>query len=115
MSMGDLVVREVDVRALAEARKAGAFVLDVREPYEFDSEHLAGVVLIPMRSVPSRLDELPKAQTVFVICRSGHRSMQVCRYLGANGLDAVNVAGGMVAWSAAGLTEAPRPTDTQTS
>ena len=59
-----------------------------------------------MHLVPQRLDELTRdagARPVYVICRSGNRSWQVCHYLGVHGIDAVNVAGGIEAWLAYGL------------
>ena len=102
--MSDPGVREVDVRSLATALRDDALVIDVREPFEYNAGHLEGARSMPMHLVPQGMGELPKDDTIFVICRSGNRSWQVCHYLNQHGYNAVNVAGGMVAWDAAGPT-----------
>lgn len=79
-----------------------AVVLDVREDDEWVTGHVDGATHIPMGDVPARLDEVPEADPLYVICRSGGRSARVATWLNANGFDAVNVAGGMGDWEAAG-------------
>ncbi|MFE3201306.1 rhodanese-like domain-containing protein [Embleya sp. NPDC059237] len=79
-----------------------AFVLDVREAYEWDAGHVAGARHIPMNTLLDRIDEVPHDTRVYVMCRVGGRSAQVTHYLGQQGWDAVNVDGGMLAWEAAG-------------
>ena len=79
-----------------------AVVLDVREVNEWTAGHIDGAVHMPMGDVPARLDDLPEGDPLFVICRSGGRSAQVAAWLNYNGYDAVNVAGGMGEWEAAG-------------
>jgi len=75
-----------------------ALVIDVREPYEWDFYHLDGTMLMPMNTIPERLQELPKDRTIYVICAHGVRSHAVCRYLTQQGYgDIHNVAGGMAA------------------
>jgi rhodanese-related sulfurtransferase len=100
-------VREANVRSVADATAAGAPLIDVREQFEFQSGHAPQAVSMPMHLVPLRLDELrddnPSAGPIYIVCRSGNRSWQVCHYLAQHGVDAVNVAGGMVSWQAAGL------------
>ena len=81
---------------------ADAVLLDVREDDEWQAGHAPDAVHIPMTELADRLDDLPEATPLYVICRSGGRSARVTGYLNANGWDAVNVAGGMGAWSAAG-------------
>ena len=56
-----------------------------------------------MGQVRTRQTELPRDRRIVVICRSGGRSAAVTESLRAAGFDAVNLAGGMCAWSAAGL------------
>jgi rhodanese-related sulfurtransferase len=63
---------------------------------------VAGAVLMPMNDVPGRVDELPRDRVVHVICQSGHRSRSVTDWLRAQGVDAVNVAGGTGEWAARG-------------
>lgn len=81
---------------------ADGFLLDVREPGEWAAGHAASAVHIPMGEVVTRLAEVPGDQRVHVVCRSGGRSAQVAQYLIAQGLEAVNVDGGMIGWEAAG-------------
>lgn len=76
-------------------------VIDVREQWEFDQGHLPGAELIPMASVPGRIDAFRSDdEPVYVVCRSGNRSGQVVTYLAQNGIHAVNVAGGTADWQA---------------
>jgi DMSO/TMAO reductase YedYZ molybdopterin-dependent catalytic subunit len=82
---------------------AGALLLDVREPDEWRTGHAPGATLMPMASVLGRHAELPHDLRIVVMCRSGGRSAAVTDSLLAAGFDAVNVAGGICAWSAAGL------------
>jgi rhodanese-related sulfurtransferase len=84
----------------------GDFLLDVREDDEWRAGHAAGALHIPMSEFVARYGELteaaPQDGRVNVICRSGGRSAQVTMYLTQQGIDAVNVDGGMGAWAAAG-------------
>jgi rhodanese-related sulfurtransferase len=79
-----------------------AVVLDVREDDEWVHGHVEGATHIPMGQVPGRLDELPEADPLYVVCRGGGRSARVAAWLNQNGYDAVNIAGGMGDWEAAG-------------
>lgn len=84
--------------------KAGAFLLDVREPSEWEAGHVEGAVLIPLGQLQSRISELPTDRDILIICRSGNRSGQARDLLRAAGLKrTTSVGGGMNAWSAAGL------------
>ena len=74
-------------------------LLDVREPWELEIASVPGIVHIPMGEVADRLDELNREQEVVVLCRSGRRSMEVARFLQQSGFRAVNLAGGILAWS----------------
>ncbi|MEV8551694.1 rhodanese-like domain-containing protein [Streptomyces glaucescens] len=82
------------------------FLLDVREDDEWQAGHAKGALHIPISDFVARYGELteaaPQDGRVNVICRSGGRSAQVTMYLAQQGIDAVNVDGGMQAWEAAG-------------
>ena len=52
-------MREVDIPTLRAALDQGAFLLDVREPHEYEEVHVPGAVLIPLGQVADRVDELP--------------------------------------------------------
>ena len=85
------------------SHKQKPFLLDVRQPEEFRSGHIPGAKLIPLGDLRTRLNELPKNQEILVICRSGNRSLSATRHLASAGYNAVNIRGGMNAWSNAGL------------
>lgn len=93
-------VREIDPTQLQEMRGRGATLLDVREPWETEICRIDGSLLIPMRSLPQRLQELPAGEPVAVICHSGMRSLMVAQWLAQQGYDAVSVAGGIDRWAA---------------
>jgi rhodanese-related sulfurtransferase len=95
-----MVTSEISVRELA-ALGPDAHVIDVREHYEWDGGHISTAVHVPMASVPDHL-ELFVERTTYVICHSGGRSLRVCEYVAGHGHEVVNVAGGMMAWAAAG-------------
>ncbi|MGZ4728933.1 MAG: rhodanese-like domain-containing protein [Acidimicrobiales bacterium] len=95
-------VSEIDVEALAGLHAAGATVLDVRQPDEYEEAHVAGALLIPLAEVPDRVAEIPAAGPVYVICRSGARSMRAAEWLVSQDIDATNVAGGTLAWIESG-------------
>ncbi|HKD61148.1 MAG TPA: molybdopterin-synthase adenylyltransferase MoeB [Terracidiphilus sp.] len=75
------------------------FILDVREPYEYQIAQIGGK-LIPQNDVPKRLDEIPRDREIVVQCRSGARSQKIAEFLKQSGYSqVVNLAGGILAWS----------------
>lgn len=86
----------------AAAVPADAILLDVREHDEWAAGHAEQAVHIPMGEIVARIAEVPDGGRVHVVCRVGGRSAQVTQYLIAQGVDAVNVSGGMLDWEAAG-------------
>ncbi|MDQ3576585.1 MAG: rhodanese-like domain-containing protein [Actinomycetota bacterium] len=86
----------------ATALDADAVLVDVRQPGEWAAGHIESAAHIPMGEVTSRLAELPEGAPLYVICRSGSRSARVVEYLRSQGINAVNVAGGMQDWAASG-------------
>ena len=81
----------------------GAYLLDVREPDEWEAGHAPDAHHMPMMEVPARMAEVPTDAEVVVVCRSGGRSGQVTSYLIGNGWDNVrNLDGGMQSWAGAG-------------
>lgn len=85
-----------------EQLPADRVLLDVREDEEWNAGHAPGAVHVPMTELAARLDEVPDATPLYVICRSGGRSARVTEYLNANGWDAVNVVDGMSGWAQSG-------------
>jgi rhodanese-related sulfurtransferase len=100
-------VPEIDVAELARVRAGGAVLIDVREPDEYTAAHVPGATLVPLATVPDRLDEVPTEGPVYVICAKGARSLRAAEFYRAQGIDAINVAGGTTAW-----VEAGQPTST---
>jgi rhodanese-related sulfurtransferase len=82
--------------------EGGTVLLDVREQDEWDRGHAPTAILLPMSTLPNGLDSVPTGQRVLVVCHAGSRSARVTKALLESGYDAVNVAGGMLAWSDAG-------------
>ncbi len=80
----------------------GAWLLDVREDDEWAAGHAPGATHIPLGDLGTRATEVPRDTTIYVICRSGGRSARATLALVGSGWDAVNVAGGMQDWAAAG-------------
>lgn len=95
--------REVSVEEAAAKREAGAFILDVRQPEEWNDFHIPDSTLIPLGELASRVDELPRDQEIVVVCRSGNRSQQGRDILLEAGFSQVtSMAGGVTQWRAAG-------------
>jgi rhodanese-related sulfurtransferase len=84
---------------LGDTGRAPPVLLDVREPWEFQTCSIAGSTLIPMGEVPARVAELDPQQEVVVICHHGGRSMQVAMFLEKNGYKVHNLAGGVDSWA----------------
>ena len=80
----------------------GVTMLDVREPVEWEQAHVPGAVHIPLGELPTRLDELPGAAQLLVVCAVGARSARAVAYLLQHGHDAVNLDGGLMEWHTAG-------------
>lgn|SRR5512138_2111621 len=74
-------------------------LLDVREAWELGVASVPGVVHIPMGEIAERVRELDASKETVVLCRSGRRSLEVAKYLQQNGFRALNLAGGILAWS----------------
>lgn len=102
-TIGAVDVPAISVSDLAEHVASGAPVVDVRQPEEYEEVRAPGVTLIPLDEVPSRTAEIPTDRTVYVICKSGGRSAKAVEILRQQGIDAVNVAGGTMAWVEAGF------------
>jgi rhodanese-related sulfurtransferase len=103
---GGVPIAEITVEELAARLQDGAIVVDVREVHEWVQVRVPGVRLIPLGELPQRAREIPEADVVYVICRSGARSLRACEVLMRTGAEAVNVAGGTLAWVDSG-----RPTE----
>jgi rhodanese-related sulfurtransferase len=98
------VVRDLTPEEVARGLEDGQIILvDVREPNETALERIPGAVLVPLSSFD--MEEIPKpdGRSVVFSCRSGTRSVKASELAQAAGLpyDA-HLAGGIIAWKAAG-------------
>jgi len=97
------MTKDITPQEFVERRAGGAdmTLLDVREEWEMTLAPVpADIVHIPMGQIADRLDELDRTRETVVICRSGGRSLQVARFLEAQGFACVyNLTGGILAWS----------------
>ncbi|MFT7650155.1 MAG: rhodanese-related sulfurtransferase [Candidatus Poriferisodalaceae bacterium] len=96
-------VPEIDVRTLAERLDEGATLIDVRQLEEWEQVRVPNVPLIPLDQFVDRIAEVLTDGVVHVICKSGGRSGQAVAFLREQGVDAINVTGGTMAWVDAGL------------
>jgi adenylyltransferase/sulfurtransferase len=79
--------------------KDGVFILDVREPDEYQAGNIGGY-LIPLNDLPKRVGELDPNKEMVVLCRGGGRSTKAVEFLRGHGFTNVtNLAGGIVAWA----------------
>lgn len=75
------------------------FVLDVREPHEYQICNIGGY-LIPLGDLPKRVSELDSSKEIVAHCRSGVRSGKAADFLRQAGFKKVhNLAGGILAWA----------------
>jgi rhodanese-related sulfurtransferase len=85
---------------LADANRARPVLLDVREPWEFETCRIEGSQPMPMQTVPARMQELDEDSEIVCICHHGARSMQVAAFLERQGFEKVtNLTGGVHAWA----------------
>jgi rhodanese-related sulfurtransferase len=85
---------------IADASRASPVMLDVREPWEYQTCHIDGALPMPMNTVPARQEELDPEAPIVCICHHGTRSMQVAAFLERNGFTQVaNLTGGVHAWA----------------
>ena len=98
--MTDYEVSVEDVKGKMDAGESFT-LLDVREPWEFETARIAGAKLMPMGDVPSRAhQELDSDDHIVVICHHGVRSMNVTVWLRQQGFEhAQSMRGGIDAWS----------------
>jgi molybdopterin/thiamine biosynthesis adenylyltransferase/rhodanese-related sulfurtransferase len=88
-----------ELRTLMNTAHTHLQLVDVREPYEYAAGHIEGSSNIPLQQLLQSSASFDKELQLIFVCRSGGRSAQACRWAQAKGrTDALNVAGGMLAW-----------------
>jgi rhodanese-related sulfurtransferase len=97
-----MTIKQLSVNDLQKkiAQNENIFLLDVREPNEFQYACITNSTLIPLNQIPNRLTELDSKQEIIVVCHHGMRSQQAANYLIQSGFENVsNLIGGIDAWS----------------
>ncbi len=85
---------------LADTSRTKPVLLDVREPWEYQTCHIEGALHMPMNTVPARMQELEEETPIVCICHHGARSMSVAAFLERQGFTQVtNLTGGVHAWA----------------
>jgi len=75
-------------------------LIDVREPSEIEISKIKESIHIPMAEIPNNIDQINSNKLVIVMCISGSRSANVCKYLIQNGFqDIYNLNGGIIKWA----------------
>jgi rhodanese-related sulfurtransferase len=93
---------EITPREVQELRARDDQVLfvDVREQWEYDTAHLEGSVLIPLREIPGNLQRIENSEQVVIFCHHGMRSLDAAAWLRSQGVEgARSMTGGIDRWS----------------
>lgn len=96
------VCQQITPASLA-TNDAEMVLLDVRSPIEFETEHIANSVNVPLNELDARCEELPRQGKLVIICRSGNRAERGAYTLLGKGFQPLVLEGGLVAWRKAGL------------
>lgn len=96
------MTQTIDIDSFAARHADGAYVIDVREPAEYQAGHVPGAKLTPMSRIWAYSADLPRDVPVYVICQSGNRSRSMADVLAAQGVQSVSVVGGTSAWAGSG-------------
>ena len=110
-------IPEVSAEEAISESAAGVRIIDVREQDEWDAGHPPDATFLPLSDLEDRAAELPVDTRMLIVCHSGMRSLRATAFLRSQGLDAVNVEGGLMAWGAAGgpIVTDPPPAPSHTA
>jgi adenylyltransferase/sulfurtransferase len=96
-SQGETTVEELKSRL---DRREKVFILDVRNPEEYQICRIPGSMLLPLPELPQRFGELDRAREMVVHCKSGMRSAKAIQFLRQQGFSKLkNLKGGILAWA----------------
>jgi len=94
---------EIEVKDLKAILGGGGKLIDVREVDEYTAGHIPSAINIPLSAISADFESFRSEADVYIVCRSGGRSMQACEFLVDQGIvNVVNVAGGTMAWQTSG-------------
>ena len=93
-------ISATELHSYLQTTTTDPLLLDVREPWEYETCRLENSQLVPMRQIPSALNELDPDREIIVICHHGIRSRSVASYLASNEFNhVINLTGGIDAWA----------------
>src|SRR5580700_2053488 len=96
----NMEIAPCDVDELIRRGEKFLFV-DVREGWEFETSHIEGATLIPLREIPGHLSKFEDADQVVLFCHHGIRSLDAAAWLRSQGVESArSMAGGIERWSA---------------
>jgi molybdopterin/thiamine biosynthesis adenylyltransferase/rhodanese-related sulfurtransferase len=99
MAAADSTITAAELKTMQD-RGEKFYLVDVREPAEWEIVRIPGAVLIPKGDLPSRLAELPQDKPIITYCKTGVRSAEALALLKNAGFkDAMHVQGGVTAWA----------------
>jgi len=96
--IGSIAASDLQTRLKTDARSLQ--VIDVREPSEYKSGHIAQAVNIPLGQIGQQVSKLKQDGEIVFVCRSGARSMMAAKKAKSAGYtNVLNMTGGMSRWS----------------
>jgi len=96
-------IQEIEVKDLKAALDGGAKLIDVRETDEYTAGHIPSATSIPLSTITVDFERFRSATDLYIVCKSGGRSMRACEFLVDQGIvNVVNVVGGTMAWQTSG-------------
>ncbi len=99
-------IHSISATEFAEATKNGITILDVRKPGEYNPEHVAGAINMPLDHINLQMAELDKNKTFYIHCAGGYRSMIYASILKSRGFEKlIDVAGGYAAIKQTGVSK----------
>ncbi len=107
-----MAIHQVTIGELKGILPGGGILIDVREQDEFESGHIPKAVNIPLSTIQDNTEKFRSEFDVYIVCRSGSRSLSACEYLHDRDIiNVVNVATGTLGWQTAGgaLTQGDQP------
>jgi len=96
-------ISPTDYQSQFAASNAPYLLVDVRTPDEFTTGHIHNAVNIPLDTIETRLNEIPRTEPIVVYCHSGNRSGQAAKILANAGYTQIYDLGGINAWTDQGL------------
>jgi rhodanese-related sulfurtransferase len=100
MVAANVVRGDVELADWSGLRGSRRFILDVRNPDEFEDGAIDGAINIPLGELRERLEELPRDRDIWINCGVGQRAYYACRLLTQRGFKARNLSGGYESYRA---------------